>query len=223
MENIKKISKISDIKNVFYINLLERTDRKIHVEMQLKSIGLNNFHRFNAIKILNGSIGCSMSHLKCLQLAKEQKWTHVLIVEDDIQFLDVELFVNQTNGFFKNNILDVLLFAGNNMPPYIKTDDYCVQVSQCQTTTGYLVLSHYYDKLINNIKNGIINLMKYPNNHRFFAIDKYWFSLQKEDLWYLIIPLSVIQREDYSDIEKKNTNYKKPMLDLDKLFYKTSL
>lgn len=200
MENI---TNISDIKNVFYINLLERPDRKIHVEMQLKSIGLNNFHRFNAIKLLNGAIGCSMSHLKCLQIAKEQKLPHVLIVEDDIQFLDVELFINQSNGFFKNNVWDVLLFAGNNMPPYIKTDKYCVRVSQCQTTTGYLVLSHYYDKLINNIKIGIINLMKEPNNHRFFAIDKYWFSLQKEDLWYLIVPLSVIQREDYSDIEKK--------------------
>jgi len=216
---LNNLSCLTDIKHAFYINLLERPDRKIHVETQLKSIGINNFYRFNAIKVLNGALGCSMSHLKCLQIAKEENFPHILIVEDDIQFLDVELFINQTNGFFKNNVWDVMLLAGNNMPPYIKKDNYCVRVSKCQTTTGYLVLSHYYDKMIANIKMGINNLIKDPKNHRFFAIDKYWFSLQKEDLWYLIVPLSVIQREDYSDIEKKKTNYKKPMLDLDKLNY----
>jgi hypothetical protein len=58
--------------------------------------------------------------------------------------------------------------------------------------------------------------MKEPHNHKFYAIDKYWFRLQEKDNWFLIIPLTVIQREDYSDIEKKPANYKKVMLDLDK-------
>ena len=41
---------------------------------------------------------------------------------------------------------------------------------------------------------------------RKFAIDKFWFVLQANGRWYLIMPTSVIQREDYSDIEKKNIN-----------------
>jgi hypothetical protein len=52
--------------------------------------------------------------------------------------------------------------------------------------------------------------------HYYFAIDKYWFCLQQCDKWYLIIPLTVIQRESYSDIEKKITNYKNVMTDIDK-------
>jgi hypothetical protein len=49
-----------------------------------------------------------------------------------------------------------------------------------------------------------------------YAIDKFWFLLQAIDKWYLIIPPTVVQREDYSDIEKKRINYQKIMTDLDK-------
>ena len=55
-----------------------------------------------------------------------------------------------------------------------------------------------------------------PEKHVLYAIDKYWFRLQERDNWYLIIPLTVTQREDYSDIEKRMTNYSRAMLDLDK-------
>jgi glycosyl transferase family 25 len=210
------MNSISDIKHAFYINLLSRPDRKQHVENQMKAIGINA-ERFNAIKMKNGAIGCSMSHLKIIEMAKENNWDHILIVEDDILFTNPSLFVKQFNKFLSNhNDFDVVLIAGNNLPPYTRIDDSCVQVTHCQTTTGYLVKKHYYDTLINNYKTGILNLMKEPDNHRLYAIDKFWFNLQALHKWYLITPLSVTQREDYSDIEKRPTNYTPAMLDLDK-------
>ena len=140
---------ISDIKNVFYINLDTRPDRKLHVELQLQNIGINNSQRFNAIKMNNGAIGCSMSHLKLIENAKANNLEHILIVEDDILFTNPNLFVTQFNKFLSNHTnFDMLLIAGNNLPPYTIIDDTCVQVKQCQTTTGYLVKNHYYDKLI---------------------------------------------------------------------------
>jgi GR25 family glycosyltransferase involved in LPS biosynthesis len=221
--NKTTLSSTRDIKHTVYINLNHRTDRKVHVEQQLASIGITSPTRFNAIKLPNGALGCSMSHLRCLQIAKERGWPHILLCEDDIEFLDPSLFVNQLNGFLENHqdnsSWDVLLLAGNNMPPYGIEDDYSVRVFKCQTTTGYLVKQHYYDKLISNIKEGIEKLIREPHNHRFYAIDKYWFQLQEEDYWFLITPLTVIQREDYSDIEKRRTNYKKAMTDLDKESY----
>jgi len=210
------MNSISDIKHAFYINLLSRPDRKQHVESQLKNIGINA-ERFNAIKMPNGAIGCSMSHLKIIETAKANDWDHVLIVEDDILFTNPNLFVQQFNKFLSNHKdFDVVLIAGNNLPPYLTIDDSCVQVSRCQTTTGYLVQKHYYDILIKNYKDGILFLMKEPHNHILYAIDKYWFNLQVIHKWYLITPLSVTQREDYSDIEKRPTNYTHVMLDLDK-------
>jgi GR25 family glycosyltransferase involved in LPS biosynthesis len=210
------MNSINDIQNTFYINLLSRPDRKQHVEEQLKIIGLKS-ERFNAIKLPNGALGCSMSHLKCLEIAKENKWSHVLIVEDDIKFLDHELFKTQMNTFLaKHNDWDVVIIGGNNMPPYENIDDTCVRVFTCQTTTGYLVNGHYFDTLIENFRSGIKKLLENPSQHIMYAIDKYWFQLQKKDKWYLIIPLTVTQREDYSDIEKRATNYTRVMTDLDK-------
>jgi GR25 family glycosyltransferase involved in LPS biosynthesis len=210
------MNSISDIEHAFYINLLSRPDRKQHVEEQLKTIGIRA-QRFNAIKLPNGALGCSMSHLKCLETAKTNRWSHILIVEDDIKFLNPELFKKQLNKFLKNNTdWDVVLIGGNNVPPYQKVDDTCVKVSSCQTTTGYLVNGHYFDTLIDNFREGMKMLIQSPEKHVIYAIDKYWFKLQKRDKWYLIIPLTVTQREDYSDIEKRPTNYTNVMIDLDK-------
>lgn len=208
---------LTDIKNAFYINLEHRMDRKNHVEEQLKSIGINA-ERFNAIKMNDGAVGCSMSHLKILQDAQKNNLEHLLILEDDITFLDVDLFKKQINKFFElhGNNWDVILFAGNNMPPYENIDETCIKVSRCQTTTGYLVNGHYIKILAQNVKMGLTHLLNRPNEKDKFAIDKFWFVLQSSSNWYLITPPTVVQREDYSDIEKKVTNYTKIMQDLDK-------
>jgi GR25 family glycosyltransferase involved in LPS biosynthesis len=207
---------IQDIKHAFYINLTSRPDRKQHVKSQLNTIGINA-DRFNAIKLPNGALGCSMSHLKCLEIAKANSWSHLLIVEDDIKFLNPDIFKTQFNSFLSNHkSWDVVLIGGNNVPPYTKIDDTCVKISTCQTTTGYLVNGHYFDTLIDNFRTGIKKLIDFPQEHIKYAIDKYWFQLQRRDNWFLIIPLTVTQREDYSDIEKRPTNYTSVMIDLDK-------
>jgi len=211
------INSLADIKNIFYINLEHRTDRKEHVEKELLKIGIRA-QRFNAIKMENGAIGCSMSHLRILQDAQKNNLDHILIVEDDITFLEPELFKNQINNFFEThkNDWDVILLAGNNMPPYKNIDDTCIQVSRCQTTTGYIVNGHYIKTLLQNVKIGLTHLINKPTEHAKYAIDKYWFILQQLYKWYLIVPLTVVQREDYSDIEKRVTNFEKHMLDVDK-------
>lgn len=206
---------MESIKHTFYINLESRKDRKHLVEKELTLLGITP-NRFNAIQLENGAIGCSMSHLKCLEIAKQNNWEHVLIVEDDIKFLDPKLFIEQFNKVWNIRNFDVLLIAGNNVPPYFKIDESCVKVTRCQTTTGYIVMNHYFDTLIQNIREGIGKLMREPSKHVLYAIDKYWFQLQQRDRWLLITPLTVTQREGYSDIEKRNTNYEKALTDLDK-------
>lgn len=212
------IRTINDIKHAFYINLDHRSDRRHYVENEIQKLGIN-IQRFSAIKNSNGAIGCTLSHLQLLKIALNNNYEHVLIVEDDIQFLRPELFKQQFNKFLElhDNSWDVILLSGNNIPPYEQVDDSCVRVFTCQTTTGYLVNGHYIKKLYDNIKDGLIKLIRNPEKHYFYAIDKYWFNLQSIDRWYLITPLTVIQREGYSDIEKRETNYSRMMLDLDKL------
>jgi GR25 family glycosyltransferase involved in LPS biosynthesis len=214
------------IMHALYINLESRADRRAHVEAQLaalKTSGDNGMphlaaERFNAIKhATSGAIGCSMSHMRCIQLAKQRGWDHVLVCEDDVLFTDVPLFLTQLSKFMTTvPEWDVLLLAGNNIPPYRVVNDACVQVGSCQTTTAYIVRAHYYDTLIANYRAGIHKLMRNPTQKIDYAIDRYWFELQRLDRWFLITPLSVVQREDYSDIEERVTNYGHLMLDLDK-------
>ena len=212
MKNIK------DIKNIFYINLDYRPDRRNHFETEIKKLGLAVApNRFNAIKHACGAVGCSMSHLALLKYAKHNNLDHILIMEDDIMFLNPEIFTNSINNFLSGDTdFDVLLISGNNMGDYNRIDDFCVRITKCQTTTGYLVKNHYYDKLIENVEQGINNLLKNFNRLNDFAIDQYWGDLQKIDKWYLLTPLTVTQRPDYSDIERRHTNYNRVMLDLDK-------
>jgi len=88
---------MSDIQHVLYINLDARGDRRTKMESELAKVGLQyKATRFSAIRMPNlGAIGCSMSHLKCLQLAKSNGWPHVLILEDDVEFTNVNQLKTQ--------------------------------------------------------------------------------------------------------------------------------
>jgi len=204
------------IQYVYYINLETRTDRKEHVEQQLRHIGLDAT-RFNAISHEVGAIGCAMSHLELIRMAKRKKLDHILIVEDDILFLKPDVFQSSLSRFLASGrAFDVLMLAGNNMGPFRIEDDTCLQVRRCFTTTGYLVREAYYDRLIDNIEKGLELLQENPQKGNLYAIDVYWTALQQQDLWYLLTPLSVIQMPDYSDIEQKRVDYSSLMLNFNK-------
>lgn len=202
------------LKNVFYINLDHREDRKQNIESELNELNWG-YKRFNAIKLNDGRIGCSMSHLSLLKKAKEDNLEYIVIVEDDAHF---------TNKTFINNIVakviqekikfDVFLLAGNiREKPLPTSHENIFKIQKCCTTTAYIVSSHYYDKLIANIEEGIKRLIKKPKEHYYYAIDVYWQYLQANDDWKMAFPRTVTQRPDYSDIEKCNTNYNYLMLD----------
>lgn len=211
-------------KHTLYINLDHRGDRNIHTKIQLSNIGIQNAIRISATKTTNGAIGCSLSHIKCVELAKKNDWDHVFICEDDIKFTNPALFLENITKFNVFNRTasfqwDVLMVGGNNCPPhqYVPGSNDCiVQVSNCRTTIGYIVKKHYYDKLIQNFREGVSQLIKNPTNKCAYAVDMYWAKLQQKDQWFLIIPLTVTQTESYSDVENGVVNYDNLMLDLDK-------
>jgi hypothetical protein len=111
---------------------------------------------------------------------------------------------------------DVLILGGNAVPPYDPIGNYAVRVANCQTTTGYIVNRRFYKPLIDNIREGIALFMRNPFDKRQFAIDIYWKRLQSTHQWYMIVPPTVIQREGFSDVESRQTNYAGLMLDMQK-------
>jgi len=211
---------MSLFENTVFINLEHRTDRLEHAVSEFKKMGINA-ERVNAVKMQNGAIGCTLSHIKCIELAKSRNWDQVFICEDDITFLNPELLKQNIEMFYNNDdiLWDVLIIGGNNVPPYQQLYEYAARIFRNQTTTGYIVNKHYYDTLLKNFKESAANLLRNPDNKREYALDIYWNRLQMQDFWYMITPPTVKQYENYSDIEKRNTNYDFLMLDMEKQWY----
>ena len=65
--------------HVFFINLEHRVDRLVMVKKELSKLKPNIGTRFNAIKAASGAIGCSMSHIKCLEKARDEGLPYVFI------------------------------------------------------------------------------------------------------------------------------------------------
>jgi len=209
--------------NILYINLDHREDRKWHIVSQLNQLGMHSFERFPAVKTTNGAVGCGISHIKCLELAKERGWDMVTIIEDDFKCIKPDVFNKSLSNFWKNHKKDgiewdVLLLGGNNCPPYIqlKKVDYCVQISNCQTTIGYIVKQAFYEILIQNMREAVSLLMRHPEDKKQYAIDIYWKPLQQSGRWFLLYPLTITQHVCYSDVEEQEKNYDHLMLDIDK-------
>lgn len=200
---------MSLLKNVYYINLSHRTDRKQHCEKELNEMNFE-YTRFNAIKNSLGILGCGMSHLGVLQEAKKLNLDYVVIIEDDILFTDKIEYIKMLKNFFSKKIDYDVFLLGCNIKEYEVYKDNIVKVNRCFAAHGYIVKNHYYDKMIKNFKESIKNLLEKNDNQ--YYIDVYWQKLQKEDTFLTLLPLTVTQKEFYSDIENKLVNYEDLLL-----------
>lgn len=208
------------LKHTLFINLDHRPDRLTHAAAEFNKIGIDGIvERFPGILTTAGNVGCTLSHIKCLEIAIERNYPHIFICEDDITFTNPPLFMENLTKLYQSGIeWDVLVVGGNTVPHFSKINDYCVRTFNVQTTTGYIVKQHYYNTLLQNFREGIQLLLKNPHRKAEFCIDIYWKKLQQQHMWILLMPLTVTQYEDYSDIEKRVVNYHNIMLDFEKKY-----
>lgn len=209
--------------NALFINLLDRKDRLEHIQKEMKRLGIENPQRVNAVKMPMGVLGCTLSHINCLERAKKEGWEYVFVCEDDAVFTNIPLLQQNVNKWIQSkSVWDVLVIGGNNQEPFsrLASGIPAIQIHNCQTTTAYVVQQHYYDRLIQNFKESAENLMRYPQLKHLFAADIYWKKLQITDNWFMTIPATVSQLEGHSDIEGRVISYNAMMLDYEKTFMK---
>jgi len=190
------------IEKIIYINLEHRTDRKQQIEDVLKIFPSEKVIRFNAIKQQPGFIGCTQSHIAVLEMAQKEGWKNCLILEDDA------IWSNFDNGCVLLEQLvqkpfDVITL-GIAHAKY--TSEY--KLISGQTATAYLVQQHYYQTLLTNFKESLQGLIS-TGKYGVYALDQHWKKLQPTDNWYSVIPSLMIQRQSFSDIEKRNVDYSK--------------
>ena len=133
----------------FYINLDSREDRREEFEEECKKMNIN-VERFSAIKNEKGGIGCTESHLNVLKKARDLKLESVIIFEDDFQFLISREEYDQILLNLPTNY-DVVMLSYNikQSEPF---NEMFGKVLEVQTTSGYIVHSRCYEKIINRVE-----------------------------------------------------------------------
>jgi glycosyl transferase family 25 len=191
-----------EIEKVVYINLEERTDRREEIEKQLSVFHHEKIVRFPAIKHRNGLIGCGMSHIAVVEMAIQNNWKNVLIVEDDMIW-------NQFNiGYpiyekLVSNPYDVICLSG----ACVEYDRQTYKAKYVSTATAYLVNNHYYQILVETLKEGLEKLTKNESNDSLYANDRIWMKLIERDNWFVIQPTMCTQKPGYSNIANKFVDY----------------
>lgn len=197
--------------HVYYINLDGRTDRRDHVLSQLRLMNVpgDKITRIPGVKAKFGALGCSKAHLNALQAFRESPYNSCVVLEDDFVWKGDYAQVHKTLNRFTSLGIDWdVLMLSNNLLGYGRTyTDFLLKTLDAQTTAGYAVNRTFLPKLMRNFARSIEKLEACDQAEHDFCIDLYWKKLQPRNKWFSLYPTLAHQRDDYSDIEQRQTSY----------------
>ena len=188
----------------FYINLEHRKERNLITRQELKKLGIKKPNRFNAIKHEIPLVGCAMSHIACIEKAKELNWDYVIIFEDDMKIEGKNSLIEKFNKYIDYDFDVLYLGCWNYLKPKQVEKD-LARVVRAVCNHAYIVKQHYYDTFLQNLKEGIE--WKLKEDIRENNIDEYHYKLQEKDKWYCITPIHITQRDGWSDNFNEIRNY----------------
>jgi len=195
----------------FVINMKGRKDRmqKIKKEFEGWPVPLR---RLEAVKMSPGWKGCTQSHRKIIQKAYNRDYPWVLCLEDDCKlekdaierFKKILEFLwsNKTWDLFNGGIYNVREY-GREEPKVINSDLSIIEIGG-SAANFILIPKRSYSKILKDLD---------PHNPT-HIIDLYYpYLFQK--FWVTYPPLAT-QLPSYSNIEKRDTNYKNFMVKTNK-------
>lgn len=154
--------------------------------------GIENFHE----RYFKGCVGCLLSHLEILKLAKKNNYKSILILEDDVVFSDdIE---QKLENLYKNfpNEWDMFYLSGSLIKEGEKFDYYSELIS-AHTTHSYAVNCTAYDILIKLLETNIFNK----------PVDSCYVSIQDSLKSYIAMPFLSYQASGFSNIHNSNASY----------------
>jgi glycosyl transferase family 25 len=188
----------------FYINLDRRTDRRREFEGECAKMQLE-VERFPAVSHSVPAIGCGLSHLAVLKLARQRGYESVCIFEDDFDFLigrpELDTIVSNLPANYDVVMLGWYIF---NSTPY---NDIFDKVLHATTASAYIVHSRFYDTLIQNLEEAAALFRKNPTHPNLYLNDQYWIRLQPTANWFHTKTRVGHQRPSYSDLVGAHVRY----------------
>jgi hypothetical protein len=189
--------------HIYCINLDKRTDRWEDCVKQFKKHNLT-VERFSAIdgskinnptKLMTGEYGILSTHIELIKDAKNKGYKNILILEDDVEFIDN---LNEYFSLFKGQIPDdwvMLYLSGNHIGGCLQVSGNIFKIFHSYAIHSFAIKSELFDLIING-------LPKYKK-----AVDIFYAELQSLFPSYVIRPHLAWQRESFSDIQGGIMNY----------------
>jgi GR25 family glycosyltransferase involved in LPS biosynthesis len=165
---------------------------------EIKKLNLNSVKFFPAVIHEIPIVGCTISHIECIRLAKERNLEYVLILEDDVEFIsNVTDVLNNSWKSLQELDWNILYLGGliRDSGSYVNKN--LISVLKVNTTHTYIVHNRFYDTILNLDEN--------------IPIDYSYRALSYKHKMYMTAPITAYQKEDYSDIQNRVVNYKGEM------------
>ncbi len=208
---------MNTLDNIVCINLDSREDRWSECLKEFKNLNIEHLvQRYPAVSNKIGILGCTMSHVNCIKIAKEKKYKNVLILEDDVVFnTDIfhDVLIKTFNQLDSNNLKYDMLYLGANLRGHDNKliDKNLAKIVSAKTTHAYIINSSIYDYIIDAYSKIDWNdeyswSQQNPNR---MNIDVWYINnIQKRGNTYGTYPAIADQRASYSDLTKQHSDYK---------------
>jgi len=215
------------------INLDKRTDRLAETKVEMDRLQVKSWIRISASEGKDSALGCLDSHCRCLEDFLQTNEDSVMICEDDPEFKCTRQELDKhINEFLADDHAQVACLGFNSeiQEPYAAATanpSLFVRARDIQTRVCYIVkrsiatelnaLWRYVYKMRisgadKNSRNWFTNTYKaLPISNKvddMYRGDQSWKILQQDHVFLIPKKRLVIQRPSYSDIEKRNVNYK---------------
>lgn len=211
IESPQILNGFDNIDAIFVVHLQSRKDRLEQINDIFSAINITKHKIVNAVPHSCPPVGCSLSHIMALAECMHLRARTCLILEDDFDLSATPVAAQKAlNNFFNNgpSDWDVLLVSGWLRESESTEYDFLKRVRSAQTASGYIVNEHYVPVMLQNFLESSLQLNKDCGSYDDFALDQYWKRLQGRGQWYAFSPLLGRQRPSYSDIEKREVDYK---------------
>ena len=192
---------------IYCINMDSRKDRWNQAKEEFEKNGIE-VERVSAVEgaklniefppeMKEGAVGCSLSHLYVMKMAKQLGLDNYLVLEDDVKFID------NFSEIFPQIITQVpddwdMLYLGGQHIHGRNIQEVTSNIYKCEytlTTHSFAIRNTVYDLFIDKL----IDITK--------PCDVHFAEEHKNINAYVCIPHLTWQREGYSDVEGQNVNY----------------
>ena len=196
----------------FLINLDRRPDRLSRCQEMFKSFGIADLiERFPAIvpdefdkipsthdteKIKVPLYGCLLSHISIIKMAKSNKWKSVMVLEDDVEFINTDS-INLSVSQLKKRDWG-LFYLGTNLHCQLeRADNNLLKLKKGFATHAIAYHERFYDYYLDNFNKELIPIIDV------------WLAENGQERFpcFCTYPITAVQVSNHSDIHNAFADY----------------